>query len=118
LELNNRAIDHKPQFFVWEPKEDVNLELRFVTWTPSKPKRNQIDKKSFWIFEWDLTKLNFEINEKMYTMRFDFEHEPILSATKPTFYGSTTHLLRYKDENYIYLLLYYFLLYYELFQQF
>jgi hypothetical protein len=27
-------------------------------------------------------------------------------------------MLRYKDENYIYLLLYYFLLYYELFQQF
>jgi hypothetical protein len=44
-------------------------------------------------------------------MRFDFEHEPKSSATNPMFYGWTTYLLRYKDENYIYLLLYYFLLY-------
>jgi hypothetical protein len=46
----------------------------------------------------------------MYTMRFDFENEPILSATKPMFYGWTTYMLRYKVENYIYLLyqFYYF----------
>jgi hypothetical protein len=37
-------------------------------------------------------------------MLFDFEHEPIPSATKPMFYGWTTYMLRYKVENYIYLL--------------
>jgi hypothetical protein len=40
----------------------------------------------------------------MYTMRFDFEHESISSAIKPMFYGWMTYMLRYKVENYIYLL--------------
>jgi hypothetical protein len=43
----------------------------------------------------------------MYTMTFDYEHETISSATKPMFYGWTTYMLRYKDENYINLNIYY-----------
>jgi hypothetical protein len=46
----------------------------------------------------------FEI--KMYTKHFDFEHEPISSATKPT-----TYMLRYKVENYIYYINFLFLLF-------
>jgi hypothetical protein len=36
----------KTQTFVWDPIEGFNLDFRFLTWTPSKPKKAQVQKEN------------------------------------------------------------------------
>jgi hypothetical protein len=35
---------YKAQFFVWKPKEGFNLDPRFFTGTPCKPKKSEVQK--------------------------------------------------------------------------